>query len=721
MNLGKRFLVWWACAGCLFGLTAAWSQVPQPRLEDFIIPSRIDGVRQIIQRAVQSVSARQMATYLRLLTEEPHRAGTDTGMRLARWLAQQLRSYGWLVTLDSYQVFLSEPRAINLHIVGPDPVDLDLRERGDRRDKDALATTVDIPFNAYSASGTGTAQVVYVNYGTREDFARLRALGIDPTGKALLIRYGRVFRGVKVALAQEHGAAAVLLYSDPEDDGYHRGDVYPHGPWRPEWAVQRGSVLFTMLYPGDPLTPGSPAPSIESQLISPPRTTFLWKPLRPGKERSPSAVPTLPRIPVIPLSYANARKILQRLGGMVAPTEWQGGLPLTYHIGPGPAEVTWNVQMVQEKRPIWNVIAWIPGETDATILVGNHHDAWLYGAVDPSSGSAVLLEVARVIGHLVNQGYRPRRTIMLAFWDAEEYGLIGSTEFVERYLPELQKSAVLYLNVDAAVSGGQISAAATPHLRVWLELAARMIEHPLEPGTLYDHWLALRKGPDNRPMVHTLGGGSDFVAFQDHAGIAAASVQMRGAYGVYHSNVDNLYWMQRFGDPQFIFHRTMARWVVTLVLLATESDRYPMQIADYAEQVLRAIEAMGLAMENIREKSVQAAYTRAVELAQQWRDMARAMDAAGRDGVVREDLEAIRRWNTLARSIDFRFLTAQGLPGRPWYRHLIFSPARYGGYDTSVLPAIREALEARDAAALQEALRQFHTGLQRQIQAMRRR
>jgi N-acetylated-alpha-linked acidic dipeptidase len=399
-------------------------------------------------------------------------------------------------------------------------------------------------------------------------------------GKIVIARYGKSFRGVKAKVAEENGALGLIIYSDPMDDGYMKGDVYPRGPWRPEEAVQRGSIYYMFEYPGDPLTPGYPA-------------------LKDAKRIPPESAKSLPKIPTMPVSYKIARKILENLSGLNVPEGWQGGLPFAYHIGPGPAKVKMKIKSDWKVRRIKNVIAELKGfvEPEKKIILGNHHDAWVYGAVDPNSGTSVMLETARALSELVKSGWKPKRSILFCAWDAEEYGLIGSTEWVEENLKDLSENAIVYINIDAAVSGKNFGASSVPSLDNFIQEVIKNVNDPESGNSIfYEMWLRQNKenrkkyNPDSAKVkIGRLGSGSDYTAFLDYAGIPSIDLSFSGNYGVYHSQLDNFYWMKNFGDPSFKYHETMVKIVGLMLMRLSSCDYLPFDYFDYAVEIEKYI------------------------------------------------------------------------------------------------------------------------------------
>jgi len=450
-------------------------------------------------------------------------------------------------------------------------------------------------FNGYSASGDATAEVVYAHHGLPADYQRLRSEGVSAEGKIVIARYGGSFRGVKAKVAEENQAAALIIYSDPEDDGYHGGDTYPDGPWRPASGVQRGSVLYIFHYPGDPTTPDGPS------VAGAPRI-------------APADATNMTHLPVLPLSYADARIILENLSGPVAPREWQGGLPFTYHLGPGPAKVRLRVRMDHAIKPVWNVVAKIRGaeRPDEVIVLGNHRDAWTYGGVDPNSGTTAMLEMARGLGALLRTGWRPRRSLWLCSWDAEEQGLIGSTEWTEKHAAELQQKAVAYLNLDSAVAGDRFGASAVPSLKEFLREVAADVADPKGGSVLERANQRLRErlqrgvvpgrapsdGTEPKPIaerridIGNLGSGSDYTAFLDHLGIPATNFGFGGDYGVYHSIFDNHRWMKEFGDPEFLYHVAAARYYGLQALRLAQADLLPFDYQAYGQEIQKYVKGI---------------------------------------------------------------------------------------------------------------------------------
>jgi N-acetylated-alpha-linked acidic dipeptidase len=671
-------------------------------------PSRTAAQRALEQKALRIPSAEAAERHLRILTAEPHMAGTEGSRRVAEYMRDQLRSFGFEAGLVQYKVWLNQPREVKLELVTPEAKSLATREDPFEWDKDTYNQNVVVGFNGYSPSGEVTAPVVYANYGLHEDYKRLEELGVSVAGKVVLVRYGRSFRGVKTRIAEEKKAAAVLIYSDPADDGYVAGDIYPRGPFRPPSGIQRGSVYYGSHYSGDPLTPGVPA-------------------LEGARRLSPAESRSLPRTPTMPLNYRDAGEILKHLGGPRVPREWQGGLPFTYHVGPGQASVHLKLEMDYQLRPIYNVIARLRGETDNEwVILGNHHDAWVFGAVDPSSGTASVLEAARALGELVRGGWKPRRTIIVAGWDAEEYGLIGSTEWVEDNLAELQRKAVAYVNMDSAVSGSAFGGSATPSLKELVREVAREVADPKTGRSVYEVWRERAQRGEGRRRaapgaghapprdadvsLGNLGSGSDFTPFFQHAGIPSLDVGFGGEYGVYHSIYDNFYWMKTFGDPQFLYHAAAARIAALLLLRLSETDTLPFDYEAYAKEIEQYLAELGTVIKQEEGKldvsDVHAAARAFSASAAAAMKALRALQARMAGDAIHSSAV-----NRALREVEQAFLSA-GLASRPWYRHSVYAPGTYTGYEVVLLPGVREAVDqahwdaaAKEAAALAAALR----------------
>jgi N-acetylated-alpha-linked acidic dipeptidase len=586
-------------------------------------------------------------------------------------------------------------------------------------------------YNAYSADGDVTGPLVYVNRGVPADYERLERLGISVKGAIVIARYGGSWRGIKPKVAAEHGAVGCLIYSDPIDDGYHEGDVYPQGAYRPRDGVQRGSVADMPTYPGDPLTPGVGA--------------------TPEAKRLPlSEAATLTKIPVLPISYGDAQPLLAALKGRVAPAEWRGALPITYHIGPGPAKVHLKVKANWDQKPLYDVIATIRGSTapDQWIVRGNHHDGWVNGAEDPISGQSALLEEARALGELLKQGWKPRRTIIYAAWDGEEPGLLGSTEWVEAHLDELRAHGAVYINTDGN-DRGYLSMSGSHTLEKFINDVARDVQDPETGLSVWkrDQLRQIRTGTaeerkearDRSSLrIDALGSGSDFTPFLQHAGIATLDLEFSGEGdgGIYHSIYDDFYWYTHFSDTSFVYGRALAQLVGTAVLRLADAELLPYDFSGLAETVTRySTELQKLLkdqQDTLEERSKQldegvfAATTDPWEPEQaparegaspflNFAPLQNAADSLTRAAAryertvtrIREGGEAVfaklplDKINASLAGAEQRLLDPKGLPGRPWFQHLLYAPGFYTGYDVKTVPAVREALEQKQWQAVE--------------------
>ena len=652
----------------------------------------------IFSSVLSSESARRRH---RTLTQKPHVAGWESQREVARYVLGEFEKAGIAAEIVEYHVYLSHPKSASIQLLEPEKVDLKLKEEGYEEDEDSWSTSVIMPFHAYSPSADVEGDVVYVNYGLPEDYAELKGRGIDVWGKIVLARYGQSFRGVKVKVAEENRAAGILIYSDPIDDGYFQGDVFPKGPFRPPSSVQRGSVQYLFIYPGDPLTPGRPA-------------------LEQAQRLAPQMAQNLPRIPSHPLSYQDASQILKSLAGPSVPEGWQGALPFTYHLGPGPSRVRIRLDVDYTIGPIWNVIGRIPGLTypDEWVIVGNHIDAWTFGAVDANSGTTAFLEMVAGLGKVLEGGFRPQRTLVLAAWDGEEYGLIGSTEWGEDLKTQLMEKAVAYLNVDIGVSGHRFQAAAIPPLQELVREATRFVKDPRTGQSVYQVWLAEeREGKATGPeevALDNLGSGSDYTVFLDHLGVPSLTMGFKGPYGVYHSRYDSHYWMSQFGDPDWSYHRTLAEVWGRLALRLANADLLAFLYGDYGRAITFHLEAQQRRVAEIEAFSLD------------WQpllDQAREMEKIGNEiaagiGKLLEksvDPAKVRRINALFLRAERAFLLEEGLPRRPWFKHAIYSPGFYSGYASQPLPGLSQAIDdgeytlaARQAGQLLVRLREVN-------------
>ncbi|MFN2597584.1 MAG: M28 family metallopeptidase [Pyrinomonadaceae bacterium] len=665
--------------------------------------------------------------HLRQLTKEAHLAGTPEDYQTALYVRDRLREYGLSAELREYQVLLPYPRTPTLlELVAPRRERLALKEAAIPEDPTSSSPKIVPLYNGYSATGDVTAPLVYVNYGLPADYDALKKLNVDVRGKIVIARYGHSYRGVKARVAEENGAVGCIIYSDPADDDYMQCDGDPQGPRRPETSAQRGSVQYGFIYPGDPLTPGTPA--------------------IPGTPRiSREQAASLPKLPVQPISYGDARRLLEPLRGPVRPNGFQGGLPFPYHVGGTPdVRVHLKTDMDIRTATIWDVIARIEGdaEKDRWLVLGNHRDAWVFGAVDPNSGTAALLELARGFGELLKQGWKPRRTIYLCSWDAEEQGLIGSTEWAEENANDLKEKAVAYLNVDVAVAGPNYSASSTPTLWRLIRAATRDVRDPKTGKSVYQAWQEHER--EGQPEADTeagtsprearidpLGFGSDYTAFLEHLGVTSLDMGFGGDYGVYHSAYDSFTWMSKFGDPSFAYHAAMAQLWGTIALRLADAPALPHDYGDYADQIrdfvnetVKTAQRRKLAdsfdakaiLDAAKELSDEAARTRAQ------RD--ELLDTVARSRVRADDthpraVARLRKLNDSLLAAERALTDPTGLRGRPWYQHQIYAPGFYTGYAAQPLPDLRQAIDDRNTANAREAAQRIAAAIRRAAQALR--
>ena len=656
-------------------LSAGPAAAPAPKRTGFT-PERARWQREYEARLLALPQPADCEAIHREITRAPHIAGTEGNARVAEYLAAEYRKAGWEVETPAYDVLLSYPKSARLEIVADPPIALARGELPIPEDPDTNVPEAALPWNAYSPSAEVTAEVLYVNFGRPEDYERLAAMGVDPRGRVVLARYSHGYRGGKALEAEKRGALAILVYSDPIEDGWFRGPVYPDGPWGPASHFQRGSNVYDFLVPGDPLTPG-------------------WASTADAKRIPISEAESLPKIPMMPLSSRDAAEILSRLGGRPVPdASWQGlAVPDTFRIGPGPVRVHLKIENTRERRTIRNVIATLRGSDlpEVKVLLSNHFDAWIYGAVDPSSGTASMLALARALGRLAGEGYRPRRTIVIGEWDAEEYTLTGSTEWGEQHAKDLRQSAAVCINVDASALGREFAASASPLLAAAVRELARDFPDPSSPGrSLADAWQAqTRVARDEELPVDILGSGSDYTVFFNHLGIASVDLVFDGPYGVYHSVYDTHRWMATQGDPGFIYHAAMAKYAGILALRFANADTLPFDAAAYGREIARYAEELhALAGAELLRPALKELGRRARD----WSDAAArtqkaiaARVAAGEGGAL-----TLGEANAWLLSLERSLLDPPGIPGRPWFRHLVYAPLP--SYAAETLPAIREAV-----------------------------
>ena len=672
--------------------------------------------------------------WMKRMSARPHHVGSPYGKEVAEFMAAQFRSWGYDTKIEQYDVLFPTPKTRLLEMVGPTRFTARLSEPALTEDATSGQTSEQLPtYNAYSADGDVTGDLVYVNYGVPADYEELERRGIDVKGKIVIARYGGSWRGIKPKVAAEKGAIGALIYSDPRDDGYFQGDVYPKGAYRNEFGAQRGSVADMPTFPGDPLTPGVGA-------------------TKDAKRLALKDAPTLTKIPVLPISYGDALPLLRALGGPLAPTAWRGALPITYHLGPGPAKVHLKVEFDWKTAPAYNVIATMRGRElpDQWIIRGNHHDAWVNGADDPISGMVALMEEARAIGELAKTGWRPRRTIVFAGWDAEEPGLLGSTEWVEHHADELRRKAVVYINTDSN-GRGFFGAGGSHTLQRFINEVARDVIDPQTKVPVLERRRAsdrlstnseteavAKAGGDLR--ISALGSGSDYTPFLQHLGIASLNIGFGGedGGGSYHSVYDSFDHYTKFGDPGFEYGLALAKVGGRTVLRLANADILPFTFSPFAETVGRYVTEVTKLADDMR-KSTEAGnaritdrvYELAADPTETWvtpkpqqavpqldfevlkKSLAR-LEASGKayDSALTVAVAAGRiPSGTAAKALgDILVRTERamtrphGLPRRGWFRHHIYAPGYYTGYGVKTLPGVREAIEQRDWKETEEQI-----------------
>ena len=666
-----------------------------------------------------------MRAYMKHLTARPHHVGSPYDKANAEWILAHFKSWGLDAHIEQFNVLFPTPRERLVELVAPTRFRAKLEEPTVTGDPTSGQHAEQLPtYNAYSPDGDVTAPLVYVNYGVTEDYEQLARNGVSVKGAIVIARYGHSWRGVKPMLAAEHGAIGCLIYSDPRDDGYAQGDVFPEGPFRPRDGVQRGSVMEMQLYPGDPLTPGVGAtPDAKRLAIADART--------------------IAKIPTLPISYADAQPLLAALGGPVVPDAWRGALGITYHMGPGPARVHLVVKANWDIKPVYDVIATIPGsaEPDQWVIRGNHHDAWVNGAEDPTAGQVALMEEARALGTLLKEGWHPRRTIIYAAWDGEEPMLLGSTEWVEAHADELRQKAVAYLNSDTN-DRGYLFAEGSPSLARFISGVAKDIDDPETHLSVFRRGQLARivtaRSDDQKRMARQsdvmrlgpLGSGSDYSSFVDHIGIASLNLGYGGESegGEYHSIYDDFYWYTHFGDTSFVYGRALAQTAGTAVMRLADAEILPYDFAELARTVQGYVSDLqkladterGDIAETNREIQ-EGAFAAASDpwhptVAPPSESLPPHLDFApllnGADSLTRSAARYEKAWNAARQRGDSalagaeltrlntmllqsarRLTDARGLPGRPWYTNELVAPGMNTGYGAKTMPAVREAIE----------------------------
>ena len=682
------------------------------------------------QRFDADLSAADLRTWMQQMSSAPNHVGSAHDKANAEFQLAKFREWGWDASIETFSVLYPTPREVSVELVAPTHFKALLSEPPIEGDSTSSQTKDELPpYNVYGADGDVTAELIYVNQGMPDDYKELERAGISVKGKIALTRYGGGWRGLKPKLAYEHGAVGCLIYSDPRDDGYGAGDTYPKGGFRPRDAVQRGSVQDLTLYSGDPLTPGVGAVPGAKRLA-----------LKDAK--------TLLKIPVLPISYADAEPLLAALGGRVAPAAWRGGLPLTYHIGPGPAQVHMKVLSDWNQKPIYDVVAKIKGsdEPDRWIIRGNHHDGWVFGAMDPLAGQVALMAEAKSIGKLLKEGWRPRRTLVYSSWDGEEPGLLGSTEWAEQHAAELKVKAVMYVNSDTN-GRGFLQAEGSHALQHFLSEVARDVKDPETGASVLTRALAHRRvsaydsagsgdsaaraGANGDLVLGALGSGSDYTPFLQHLGINSVNLGFEGEsqYGVYHSAYDSFDHYRRFVDPTFEYGVALAKVAGRIMLRASQAQLIPVHESDFAASIAGYDEELHKLADGMRSKTRELAklqddesykltvnpdyprsppsrvadvpYLNFAELdnavakleqsAKAFDQEYARLDAAG-DAAGSAERERVNSSLTI---LEQNLTDSQGLPGREWYQHMIYAPGLHTGYGVKTLPGIREAIEER--------------------------
>jgi N-acetylated-alpha-linked acidic dipeptidase len=653
---------------------ASSSKLPSAMLG--FTPDGAAAERILEEEAVRRPSATSARTHSGALSVETHVAGSPAGLKTRDYVIEQMRAMGLETEVRTYSVFMPHATSVRLWRTAPTEKELSLAEPevpGDSSSAMAQYPTV----NGYSGVGEAAGEVVYVNYGLIEDYARLDSLGISVRGRIAIARYGRSFRGIKAREAERHGAVALLIYSDPQSDGYVRGDVYPEGPMRNRDGVQRGSILNGA---GDPATPGYAS--------------------TPNAPRLSSEHMELPRIPTLPISYGNASELLADLRGGTLPPGWQGGLPFRYHVGPGPVRARVLVtddRATEGTKQIYDTFGIVRGAElpDELVIMGAHRDAWGPGAADNVSGTVSVLEAARAVAEAVRAGHRPKRTIVFATWDAEEWGLLGSTEYVEDDSLRLLRGAVAYLNQDSAAEGARFGAGGSPSLRALLRDVARHVPDPSGKGSVFAEWQRSSAIVDTTsPPMSDPGGGSDFAGFYNHLGIPIVDWGFGGESGVYHSQYDDFAWMSRFGDPTFAYHATAAGIGAAMVLRLANADIVPYDYVEFARTMQRYVTPI----ERQLASRGRSASTLALRDAIGRMEREAASFAIARDSALARRLSDAQRRaaNGALRDVERVLTRPMGLRTRPWYRNLIYVADENNGYANMAFPSVNEAIRDDD-------------------------
>jgi len=659
----------------------------------------------------QGLNRQNFQEWMKRLSARPHHVGSPGSKAAAEFIAEQFKSWGYETKIETFYPLFPTPKTRLLEMISPSRFTAKIEEPQVAGDETSGIKDGNLPvYHAYSTDGDVTADLVYVNYGLPDDYRKLREMGIDVRGKIVLARYGNSWRGIKPKVAAENGAAGCLIYSDPQDDGYVQGDVYPKGPFRPAQGAQRGSVMDMPVYPGDPLTPFKPATD-------------------PNRAPDPKQASTVTKIPVMPISYGDAEPLLKALTGPVAPPDWRGGLPLTYHVGPGPAKIHLKLEFNWKLAPTYDVVAKMTGaeKPDEWVLRGNHHDGWNFGAADPLSGMVSVMEEARVIGELAKGGRRPSRTLVYLAWDGEEPALLGSTEWGEMHAEELQRHAVAYLNSDGT-SRGFLRVSGAASLELFSSQTARDLTDPQTHVSVLERFLAstkVSKKGESEFHLEPLGSGSDYTVFQHHLGIPSLNIGFGGesAGGIYHSNYDSYDYYVRFGDPDFQYVMATAQLGGRMMLRLANAEWLPLRVEatslavrgwmneviklsdDMRTQTRRQNElirsgALKLAADPrktyvVPEPESEVPFLNFAPLQNAVARLEQATAAIGKLDPAKLSPAKRQALDDSLRLAERKFLRNDGLPRRPWFRHVLQAPGYYTGYGVKTLPGVREAIEQR--------------------------
>jgi N-acetylated-alpha-linked acidic dipeptidase len=651
----------------------------------------------------------------REVTKRPHIAGSPASMAVADLLRKRLEDAGLETEVQEFNVYLSTPRSISAELVAPSHETLNVREPANPIDPDSNNPELGPAFVGYSASGAVTAPAVYVNYGLPADYEKLAAAGVDPKGKIVIARYARSHRAVKIHTAQDHGATAIIIYSDPADDGFAKGLTWPEGPWRADFQAQRGNGKYSWFWHGDPLSPGVGARADTKVL-------------------DPATAPTLPHIPAIVLPWKEAAKILNQLRGPATPAGFQGALPFTYRLGPGPAAVKLDVQMDAGRRPIRDVIARLRGRNpDRWVVLGTHHDAWTFGGMDPGSGTSGVFETARALAALKKSGWTPERSIVFAFWDAEEPGLVGSTEYAEAFEKDLREKAVVYINTDLFMRG-HFAGGGTPSLRDFLVEVAKDVPGVEGKGTVYENWRSYewqRQSAERRRHgssdfeveLAALGSGADFVAYQDYLGLPTLSIQydFEGSYGTYHSNYDSRYYVEHFSDPGFHVARTLSQVFGVAVMRLADAQVLPYRYSHYARKISEYLDGatdwtLGGEGNTIVKLDLDKAKSLAAKITQQADTLERRVDSDIASGRLTDTARA--SLNDRLAHLEQALLDESGSPAEHWYRHVIYGWNIYSLYEGQPLPGLAEAIRLKDPPRIAKETACIEAALDRMSSAL---